>query len=227
MINGKYISLGEILWKLMRNPILEDLDYDEAATHTLSVLKLIGAPLLFEDRVDTLKVEYHKAYIPENVLTVKGIRSKGIPLRYATDIYHTKGGDCINEMTYTLQNCVVNTSFSEGDIEVSYKAIVVDDQGYPMIPDNESVKKAIEYDIQYQYLEPFWMMGRITDKVFHYIQQQRDWYVAQATNNTTLQGPDQLESVMNSLNRLIINDNAFTNFYKYVGEKERINNTHL
>lgn len=227
MINGKYISLGELLWKLMRNPLLEDLDYEEAAFHTIGVLKLIGAPLLFEDVVEKLTVVNHKAYIPENVLTVKGVRSNGVPLRYATDVYHTVGEECPKEMTYVLQNCVLITSFSSGELEISYKAIVTDEQGYPMIPDNESVKRAIEYEIQMQYLESFWAMGKVTDKFFQYIQQQRDWYVGQATNSGVLQGVDQLESVMNGLNRLIINDQAFTNFYKHFGNKERIKSSHL
>lgn len=230
MINGKYISLGEVLWRLMKNPLMEDLDYEEAASHTLSVLKLINAPLLFEDRVEKIKIEYHKGYIPDNVLNVHGVRAGGVPLRYATDIYHSADKsckDCPSEFTYTLQNCVIKTSFSDGEVEVAFKAIVVDEHGYPMIPDNESVVKAIEYHIQSMYLESYWMMGKIPDKVFQYVQQQRDWYVAQAQNAGVLQGPDQLESIMNSINRLIINDNAFTNFYRGFGEKERIKPSHI
>ena len=198
-----------------------------SAFHTLSVLKLIGSPLLFEDVVEVVKINDFKGYIPDRVLNVKGVRYNGTPLRYATDVYHTKGKECNKEFTYTLQNCVIYTSFQEGEVEVSYKAIVTDEQGYPMIPDNESVKKAIEYEIQLQYLESLWMMGKVQDKVFSHVQQQRMWYVAQATNATMLQGVDQLESVMNGLNRLIINDNAFTNFYKYYGSKEYIKSTHL
>ena len=41
---------------------------------------------------------------------------------------------------------------------------------------------------------------------------------------TSLQMPnaDKLETIMNSINRLIINTTAHQNFYKKLGEKERV-----
>ena len=65
-----------------------------------------------------------------------------------------------------------------------------------------------------------WMMGKIQDKVFSYIEQKRHFYLGQAENSMRLQGMDHLESMMNALNRIIINDQAHENFYKKFGEKE-------
>jgi len=43
-----------------------------------------------------------------------------------------------------------------------------------------------------------------------------------ADTSLKLQSQDHLESVMNSINRLIINDTAHSNFYRGSGQQERI-----
>ena len=65
-------------------------------------------------------------------------------------------------------------------------------------------------------------MGKITDKVFQYYDQKKCWYMRAA--NTDLQMPtiDKMESMMNSINKLLINDKAHESFYKSFGAKEYI-----
>lgn len=226
MVNGKYISLNEVLWRVMRNPLMEELDYDEAATHTVDVLKLIGAPLIYGSKSVSLEVKDYRAVLPNNLLNIKAIRHNGARVQYASNTFHDidESESCIpiGPHTYTLNNCIITTSFEHGDIDVSYTYIVTDDEGYPMIPDNISVLRAIEYHVQMMHLEPFWMMGKITDKAFNHIQQQRAWYVGQAQSATVIQGLDQLATIINGLNRLIINDDAYQTFYKEFGSKERL-----
>ena len=237
MHNGKTISLKTILWKVLRNPLASDLTYEEAAEHAIEVIRLIGAPLMFEDKLTDplLKIVDNKAGLPDNLLNIRGVRmindldnfDRGaIALRYATDIYHNvencDDNNCTFDYTYTVQRGVIFTSFPEGYVQMSYKAISTDEEGYPLVPDNEKVKMALEYYILFRYLEPLWMMGKITDKAFQYIDQKKCFYVGGAETSMKLQGPDQLESVMNIINRLIVNKNAFDSFYKGSGEMERI-----
>ena len=65
-------------------------------------------------------------------------------------------------------------------------------------------------------------MGKITDKAFHYIEQKRHFYMGGADTSMKLAGIDHLESIMNTINRLIINTNAHNDFYKGSGAKERL-----
>lgn len=222
MVNGKYNSLSKLLWEILANPLLEGLDIDDAAMYAINTLKLIGAPLLYEHKVDSLQVEDYRARLPLNLIDVKGIQYCGKSLRYATDTYHLKSKDCYSEETYTLNNCVITTSFEKGTIDVAYTVLALDEEGYPLIPDNIAVEQAIKYAIRVSYLEAFWEMGKISDKVFQRLEQQRDWYIGQAQSNTLLQGPDHLESIVNSVNRLISNSRAFDNGFKNAGVRERI-----
>ena len=111
---------------------------------------------------------------------------------------------------------------SDGCIQIGYKAIATDEEGYPLIPDNQKVQLALEYYILSRYLEPLWMMGKITDKAFEYIQQKRYFYVPSAYTSLTMPGMDKMESMMNAINRLIINTTAHQNKFKKLGEKERL-----
>lgn len=231
MVNGKLVSIGEIIWRVLRNPLAQDLSYEQAAEFAIEYIRLIGAPLSFENVTQTLKVIDFKSYLPSDLINIKGVRytgcdgcDDGIAMRYATDIYHTSNNkeNNFSEYTYIVQNCVLITSFKEGFIEISYTAISKDEKGFPLIPDNESYKMGLEYYILDRYLEPLWMIGKISDKAFNYIKQERHWFLGQAENSMKLQGIDQLESMMNALNRIIIQDQSYETFYKNFGQKENI-----
>ena len=49
---------------------------------------------------------------------------------------------------------------------LSYQAVPVDSDGYPMIPDNESFEEAIYWYINMKLTYPDWKMGRV-DAVYY------------------------------------------------------------
>lgn len=224
--NGRTTSVSEILWRVLRNNLAQDLSLDQASEFALEFIRLIGAPLAFIDKVEEIQIENYKGLLPDNLIEIRGIRSNGRALRYATNLYHnvldSEASDYNREFTYTVQNCILTTSFRKGCVEISYKALSVDELGYPLIPDNESYKMGLEYYILYRHIEPLWSMGKIPDKVFQYYGQQRDWYLGQASSSLVVANGDHLQSIMNGINRLIINTQAYDNFYKNYGERERI-----
>lgn len=231
MMTGKTVSVGNILWRVLKQPIVQDLKYEDAAEYAIEYLRLIGAPLSFEDKVERIKLSNYKALLPVNLINIRGIQYSdcecegGIAMRYASDIYHTAINGCEpggQEYTYITQNNVVTTSMKDGWINISYSAISTDEFGYPLIPDNESFKVALEYYIIHRTLEGLWSMGKITDKVFQYYEQKRHYYSAQATNSMTIKNMDQMETMFNALNRMIIDVNPQQTFYKNFGVKETI-----
>lgn len=268
MHNGQTISLKTILWKVLKNPLATDLTYEEAAEYTIEAIRLLGAPLSFIDKVSDplITIQNYKGVLPSNLLDIRGVRvitdinnyeHCAIPLRHATDIYHT-GLSCseptgndhdseysihtpdptgstqetytdfrhnptnMMEYTYTTQKGIIYTSIKEGQVQMSYRALAVDEDGYPLIPNDQKTIMAIHYYILHRFLEPLWMLGKITDKAFTYIEQKRHFYMGGAGNSLQLAGIDHLESIMNTINRLIVNTQAHTNFYKGSGLKERL-----
>ena len=243
-----YSSLGTILWKVLKNPLAAELTYEEAAEYSLEFIKLLGSPVAYEDKIsDPLELLSHKVELPCNILTIQGVRYldsndangvlEPIAMRESTNVYHydpnehaSEGNIDSNiggnyrrtEFTYSIQKGILFSSIKDGWVQVAYKGIATDEDGYPLIPDNEKVKLGLEYYILSRYLEPMWLMGKITDKAFEYIQQKRYFYMPSAYTSLTMPSVDGMESLMNSLNRLVINSTAHQNFFKKMGEKERL-----
>ncbi len=237
------------MWKVMKHPLCEQLTYEEAAEYAMELLRLLGAPAAHENKLYSTELINYKASIPCDILTINGVRyldssdpetssaSRFIAMREATDIYHfdpkehiseqdtefdLRGNHRRSEFTYKVQNGVIFTSMRDGCIEMAYKGLAIDEDGFPLIPDNEKVTLAMEYYILSRYLEPMYLMGKITDKAFNFIEQKRYWYLPAAQNSINMPNYDGMESVVNAINRLILDTTAHEKFYKKLGQQERI-----
>ena len=242
-----YKSLGTVLWRILRNPLASELNYEEAAEYALEFIRLLGAPVIYVDKVSpNLTLQNHKVELPCDILTLSGVRymdadedgvlNHPIAMRESTNIYHfdpnefenqgntdfeLRGNHRRNEYTYSVQKGILFSSIRDGEVQVAYRGIATDEDGYPLIPDNEKVLLGMEYYILSRYLEPMYLMGKITDKAFEYIQQKRYFYMPSAFTALQMPSVDGLTSTMQAINRLIISTTAHESFFKKNGEKER------
>ena len=233
MYNGLTISLSEILWKTFRHPLTSDLNYEDAAMYATEAIKLLGVPLAYIRKTKEINIMSHKAELPCDIINIKGIKHLecDIGVRHSTDtfnevpneqsFYH-KGDNNEQEFTYYVENGVITTSFEEGNVHISYESLPVDENGFPLIPDNIKVREGIYYYILHQHLEPIWLSGKITDKAFNYIEQKRHFYMGAAQSSMQLRNMDHAQAMANSVNRLIVNTTAHENFYKLIGSKEML-----
>lgn len=248
MYNGKVISLGRIIWKVMKHALASELSYEEAAEYALEFIKLVGTPLAYSNVIsEPIPINLYKSRLPDDVVLIKGVKyicrecteDQAIAMREATDIYH-KGSEPISKrlndheynnyptfnanqgFTYIVEKGIIKTSIENGCIIISYKALNIDEDGFPLVPDNEPFKMGMEYYILHRYLEPLWLAGKVTDKAFNYIEQKRHWYMASADTSMKMPSIDQMESIMNGINRIITDTTAHEKFFRNYGEKERL-----
>jgi len=220
----------------MNHPLAAELTYDLAAEYALEGIRLIGAPLSLVNKVSDppIKLQYNKALLPEDVVEIKQIRymvdkddddNYKIPMTLATDSFHNRN-NCKsvsnNESTYVVEEGIIKTSFTDGYVEISYRGLPVDDDGFPLIPDNQKVALAIEYYILFRYFGPLYDVGKITKQAWDRIETAKCWYIPSANSDIKIQSYDHVEAIMNSINRIIINTNAHSNFFKMAGKKERL-----
>jgi len=88
--------------------------------------------------------------------------------RYTTDSFHLEDkyhGKSI-DLTYMIQNSVIFTSIEEGEIEISYQAVMTDNDGYPLIPDNGSFANALELYIKLKVFTYLFDTGKISQAVY-------------------------------------------------------------
>jgi len=60
---------------------------------------------------------------------------------------------------------MIYTTVKEGTIELSYKAISTDTNGYPLLPDNSSFSRALELFVKKSWFTILFDLGKISSAV--------------------------------------------------------------
>jgi len=126
------------------------------------------------------------------------------------------------DYTYSVNTGIITTSIEEGIIQIAYDTIATSQDGFPLIPDDETFIFGLRYFIWYRYLEPLYDIGKVTDKAFNRIEQNYLFYLPAAQNKFKMPNIDGMETLMNSINRLVLNNQAHDKFFRKTGQKERI-----
>jgi hypothetical protein len=125
------------------------------------------------------------------------------------------------DVTYKINDNYIITTFKEGaSVLMAYKAFPVDEDGYPLIPDNEKFKQAVQWYIMYKLAFRTWIKGALTDKVFNYVETQRDWYIGAATTSGLTPTYDQMESWKNEMLKLLPRFNSQSGNFNDLGTQE-------
>lgn len=201
-----YISIKQILDDLLAHPLLKDLTLERAVDHAVHFIRIVGMPKLFSEKVETIKIENYRALLPNDYYNINQVKIKnGITLSYSIDSFHMGENNKSDKLTYKIQGNIIYTSLQDGELEISYKALLVDDGGYPMLPDNSSFIKALELYIKKQYFTILFDLGKITAQVLNNTQQEYAWYVGQCQSDLVRPSWDEMKSITNMWNNIVIN----------------------
>lgn len=195
--------------RLTRHPLLEDIPFETVVDYAVDFIRIVGTPRSFLEKTAEIEIKDYRGMLPcdyYQVLQVRTIDSeKGMgAFRYSTDTFHmsnTKpdyGG-----LTYKIQGGCIITSIPKGTIEIAYKAMPIDEEGYPLIPDNSAYSRALEAYIKLQRFTVLFDTGKITPQVLQNTQQQYAWYVGQAQTDLIRPTIDEMEALSNMWNKLL------------------------
>ena len=120
----------------------------------------------------------------------------------------------------------MKTNKNKGYIKLAYKAIAVDDRGYPLIPDLTSYQEAIYWYVVMKLSFPKFMEGTLSGKgskysakysqsSYYFIQQQWNFYRNQAYAEAMMPTADEMEAIKNSWHQLIPDVNARDTFFEH------------
>lgn len=224
MING-FVSYKYIISKLYRDLNLnEEINESSVIEWIGEALSMIGAFSQYEEVPICLKLIGGKACLPLGFEKLVDISYKGHPLYWATlTNYHNYRSDncktlyCNNkcERTFYVNNNYIITNINndtniEDNINIVYLGIPVDDEGIPMIPDDVYYFKAIAAYVTHMLDYADWRRGKTTDKVYEESKINWLFYVNSARGSANMMNTQQLESMKNSIKRLL----DFPNDYK-------------
>ncbi len=226
------VTISDILFRVYRNPILQNVRKVDVVDHVKAVLKLLRVPATFEEKSIVLTINNFRVILPKDLYLLKSVNAMkandvpGIRLKSSSDDrilqQHVRPDDKPTTVTYKHVPGWIYTDFEEGEIEVIYSAFQVDESGFPLIPDNESLLLAIENYIKVRHFTILVETGHLTDKVLDRAEQQCDWYMGQASNSFDIPTEDEAESLFDAIVRLIPDRDAFFTNFKYNSNTEKL-----
>ena len=208
----QFISIKVILDNLLEHPMLQDLTLERVVAYTIRFMQLVGMPKLFIEKVEDIEIEEYIALLPCDFISVIQLRDKKAHKAYisTTDSFFM-AKDETQQLTYRIQGNILYASIKAAVLELSYKAIPVDEEGYPMIVNNEAFIRALELYIKKQRFTILFDQGKLQSGVYQNIQQEYSWAVGQAQTSLIMPTIDELQSITNMWNTLVprINDHDF------------------
>jgi hypothetical protein len=221
-----YISVKYVVSKLYRDLRLEDPNYElDIIEWCGEALAFIGAGSQFTNYVAESPIVSYKCRIPFGIFTLGQIMYKELdsdtPIvihrndtSFPNGIYRVT--DDFKEITYTVNGEYLLFSEESGTAIMSYKGIAVDDEGYPLVPDNQYYKEALFWYCFKHIL----MLGYKSPAGIDYPFAESKWlfYCTAARNKANYPSIDEYEQFKNSWTGLLPNINIY---------KERFDNSYL
>lgn len=227
MINNiTYINLKEIASRLTRHPLMIDLTFEAIIQYTIDFIGTLGLPPIYLDKVVTVDIDNYRASLPCDLVAIRQVKDSksNISLRATTDTFHLlhEENDSIKrqEGTFKTQGNIIYTSFKKGSIDIAYRAIPVDTEGLPLIPDNSIFLKTLELYIKKEWFTILFDMNKISPAVLQNIQQEYAWKVGQLNTEFTLPSISEMEAISNMMSQLIPRTNEFRKGFKSLGNRE-------
>ena len=224
-----YINIREALSRVLKHPLLQDVTLEQAVQYTLDFIGIFGMPKLYQDKEEVLHIENFRAKLPCDLISINQIKEckTGVCLRSMTDNFmprehydRSAGYKIPQELSFKTQGQVLYVSFKTGDVSVSYKAIPVDKDGFPLLIDNPVFLKALEAYIKKEAFTILFDMGKIAPVVLQNTQQSYAWLAGQLQSEFTIPSQSEMESISRMWNTLIQRTNEFNTGFKSLGDRE-------
>lgn len=236
MAAERYVSLKVVADQLHRNPLMNGIAFEAILDYTVDFLQIVGVPADFIDKYYSIEYKDYRAPLPEDYVECNQLMIDNRVARWATDTFHNLYGDtkttgnyCINDKlprsvdyTFTINNSYIYLSKEKGKIEMSYKAIPVDEDGYPMIPDNPVFQRALRMFIEKEHARILYLNDKLDGNKFSKIEQDYWWAVGQWETDSRKLNLSKAEALFNSFRTLIVRDTEFNNRFRNDGAKERL-----
>ncbi len=235
MISG-YTSLNTIIAKLYRPlQINEEINVADCAEWAAEALNLIGAHGIYDELSYCLDIINGKAKLPCGFHKLANITYKGAPMYWSSNSVATNyqckncqipvcnNGDCTNTFYVNDSYLITNIKDENQSVCIIYLGIHTDEDGYPMIPDDPLVIKAIESFIIHNLDYAYWRKGKITDKVYQESKANWLFYCPAAKGAANMPSLAQLENLGNIFKKLMPMRQDYKTGFKNINSSDNLN----
>lgn len=136
--------------------------------------------------------------------------------------FPTSNAGC--DITYDVNADCLTLSVKEGEVCIAYLEFPFDEEGLPLVPDDESYREALVryFTMKIDYIN--WRKNPNSQgnkALYEDSKQEWAWYVGKAANASKLHSVDQLESIKNQMLRTFQSYNQHRGGFKGLGEQQK------
>lgn len=153
-------------------------------------------------------------------------RSEVLGLNYSSAVQELVHDTKVKEPTYWIKPGWIVFNKREGYTKLLYKAVAIDERGYPLIPDLASYQEAIYWYVMMKLSFPKFLKGalggkaRFSQNTYFYIQQQWNFYRNQAYAESMMPNEGEMASIKNEWTKLIQDWDSDDTFFNNVGKRQ-------
>lgn len=224
-----FVSIRRILDDLTEHPLLRDLNIDQVVRYTVRFIQINGYVKMYEQKIGEVDIKDYRGELPCDLVSIDQVKDEctGICLRAMTDNFpkgmeseDNRGRKIRTEGAFKTQGRVIYTSFEKGRVEIAYKAIRVDEDGFPMLIDNENYIDALEAYVKMQVFTIKFDTGAINMNVLQNAQQDYAWKVRRMGSEFTTPSVSEMETLTRILNTSILSMRHFDRGFGNLGNRE-------
>lgn len=211
-------SIKVVLDKVLRNPLLADVNIETAVDYTLEFIDIVNVPTIYTKKEAELTLEDFRVALPEDWVSTIQIKHQGKILRVASGTFSPD----FNDFTFYIDNRVLITSIKEGKVQISYNAVQTDLEGFPMVPEDSPFIIALEWYIKQRHYYILWELGKLPQQVLETTRQEYCWAVGRCQTRMHLKDLSEMEAFSNSWRTLVIRKHEFHKQFRFDNTKEHI-----
>jgi hypothetical protein len=208
----KTISIKSIISSIYRDLDLQsESKFSSLVEWIAEALEHIGIGSNYTKKEAILEIKDFKCALPCDFISIiqVGLTSnnhKGCIYQYLIASTHseiiTNHRYYVYKNSYTINNAYINVDFREGFIKLIYEAMLTDEEGFPLVPDDVSYRTALVWYCMKKLELP---EARQSKDWRSYDKMDTEWlyYCSQARGQSRKLTLDQMESIKNQMLSLI------------------------
>lgn len=220
----KKTSFNVVLAKIHRDlPTRDDASWQDFMEWAWDALEAINPVVQDDPKPVEIEVINSRARFPKDFYLIDMVGYNGQPMRLgnktvpSTNYLHAPTSPNLvrNQSTefYTVNKNFICTSFKEGTIYLSYYALDLDDDGFPLIPDHKSVKDYLTQHIDMKIGYKQWRTGKITRGDYELLETLAGEAYEQAKAHLIFPTYADMEAIRCTFHRFLPRYNQFDNFF--------------
>ena len=202
--------------RVLSHPLLQDVSLEQGIRYTVDFINIVGYPEIYKNKLADVKIENHRGLLPcDLVQVVQVMDSCQHAMKQMTDNFDQYEQSI---PAYKIQGTCIFTTFSDGIVKVAYRAMYLDDDGFPMIPDLPLFNRALELYIKDQAFTVLFDLGKVSQAVLQNTKRDYCWAVAQLESRMAMPSLAEMENIKNMFTQLIPNEHEYRDGFVHLGD---------